>query len=489
MRVRLIALAATGCAALGMVAAAAPAGAVGTTAPRDTTYHVCILTECPGQELELDGQAKTWGSYTEGYFEPSYHFVQHGTHVVLREGECSIEGNETPSGDIGEPGATLRVTCGGEQIPVPIWLEKVGEVGGALTLTPKSLGTIEAARPYHAVFTAAAGTGPYTFQLPSSLPEGLSWNTASEAAGTIELTGTPTKAGSYWITVDAHDAAAPASTIRREYLLNVELYLSGGLGKATAGQPYSHQLTTAGGIEPYIFLLEEGSLPEGLELSESGLISGTPAHAGRSTVEIGVVDAGGHAHFRTYTLEVDLGLTPAKLPLGEVGTPYGEGSGVPIEVTGGSAPYSLEAEGELPAGLKLEDGSITGTPETEGVYSFTVRASDPGIPGIGGSHRYTIKVKHGNGGLTPGAWRLGYKYSAEELNEYYDGVTVENGGRLHDEDGAPGTYSFPGGHLVFTLEVSRGNAITYTSTSGSPPNGPFSGTWGSFGAPFTLTHE
>ena len=54
---------------------------------------------------------------------------------------------------------------------------------------------------------------------------------------------------------------------------------------------YSSQLSVSGGIAPYIWSLASGSLPAGLSLSSSGLISGTPAAAGSSSFTVKVVDS------------------------------------------------------------------------------------------------------------------------------------------------------------------------------------------------------
>ncbi|HTO45284.1 MAG TPA: putative Ig domain-containing protein [Burkholderiales bacterium] len=48
------------------------------------------------------------------------------------------------------------------------------------------------------------------------------------------------------------------------------------LPAAQVGVPYSFTLTATGGTPPYAWSLASGSLPAGLSLSASGLISGTP---------------------------------------------------------------------------------------------------------------------------------------------------------------------------------------------------------------------
>ena len=54
--------------------------------------------------------------------------------------------------------------------------------------------------------------------------------------------------------------------------------------------PYSHQLSVYGGTGPYTWSIWSGSLPTGLSLSSSGLISGTPTTAEYTLVYIRVSD-------------------------------------------------------------------------------------------------------------------------------------------------------------------------------------------------------
>ena len=53
---------------------------------------------------------------------------------------------------------------------------------------------------------------------------------------------------------------------------------------------YSHQLSVYGGTGPYTWSIWSGSLPTGLSLSSSGLISGTPTTAEYTLVYIRVTD-------------------------------------------------------------------------------------------------------------------------------------------------------------------------------------------------------
>jgi hypothetical protein len=70
--------------------------------------------------------------------------------------------------------------------------------------------------------------------------------------------------------------------------------------------PYSHQLSVYGGTGPYTWSIWAGSLPAGLSLSSSGLISGTPTTAGYSLVYIRVTDTANPSctDTRAYFVEV-----------------------------------------------------------------------------------------------------------------------------------------------------------------------------------------
>lgn len=71
-----------------------------------------------------------------------------------------------------------------------------------------------------------------------------------------------------------------------------------------------------------------------------------------------------------------LRLLTTQLPPAIVGEPYS----AQLQVTGGLRPYELTLErGVLPAGLRLEGGSIRGTPTQTGETTFTVLVSDANL--------------------------------------------------------------------------------------------------------------
>jgi len=80
------------------------------------------------------------------------------------------------------------------------------------------------------------------------------------------------------------------------------------LPDGTVGESYSQQLVAFGGEE--VFSLDDGALPEGLALSEAGLLEGTPSQAGSyefgvtSVVDDSEAECPVHPSFGDYTLTV-----------------------------------------------------------------------------------------------------------------------------------------------------------------------------------------
>lgn len=80
------------------------------------------------------------------------------------------------------------------------------------------------------------------------------------------------------------------------------------LAWATAGEDYSQSISVTGGTSPYTFSLapESRELPEGLELSAAGVISGIPTESGAFfNIVIAVQDSTGMIAKKRYRLNVD----------------------------------------------------------------------------------------------------------------------------------------------------------------------------------------
>ncbi|MDD3711476.1 MAG: FISUMP domain-containing protein [Patescibacteria group bacterium] len=139
-------------------------------------------------------------------------------------------------------------------------------------------------------FSALSGTSPYTFSLASgsSLPTGL------DLASNGDLTGTPTTYGDYSFYIMVSDAESATSS--REFSMTIDPVVL-ALGTSDPEDGYEgiayagHTFTASGGVAPYTFSLDSGSLPDGLSLASNGNLTGTPTTQDSYNFAIKVVDS------------------------------------------------------------------------------------------------------------------------------------------------------------------------------------------------------
>jgi hypothetical protein len=162
------------------------------------------------------------------------------------------------------------------------------------------------------------------------------------------------------------------------------------------GQPYSHTVSwkPGNGCPPWRYRLVGGQLPDGLNVSTDGHITGTPLKAGTFTAYIQMYDecgieGEGNAPFvfriEGAVLSVDAAsIKPAMKDNAfsqKLTASGGSGAGQQWSVTGGS----------LPAGVTLaQDGTLSGTPTAAGTFTATVQVTDSG--GGTASKQVTIVV-------------------------------------------------------------------------------------------------
>jgi hypothetical protein len=287
----------------------------------------------------------------------------------------AITGTPTAAGS-----STVGVTVTDSSTPAPASATQTFTIA---VLNPNQLAISTASLPagvvnlaYSAPLAAAGGNGSYTWTA-SGVPAGIAVNPSTGV-----VSGTPTRAGAFTMTVKVTDSSKPIQTATAKVTLTINAaptIATSSLGKGTVGQPYSATLSAGGGATPYTWSISSGSLPAGLSLnSATGTITGTPTAAGSSTVGVTLTDSStpsAATATRTFTLAVNpakLQVTTISLSSGQVGQSYS----ATLAANGGTMPYTWTASG-LPAGVTVNaSGAIGGTPTKAGNYTVKVKVTD-----------------------------------------------------------------------------------------------------------------
>ncbi|HTO30481.1 MAG TPA: putative Ig domain-containing protein [Pararhizobium sp.] len=341
-----------------------------------------------------------------------------------------------------------------------------------LTVVPSIVATPAIGVSYSQALNTSGGTGPYTYSLVagSNLPPGLTLSPSGV------ISGTPTGSGPYNFTVRVVDSTTPTAITRDKAYSAViaapaidvmpDSPPDGGVGTA-----YSVQFSASGGTPGYTYTRDSGSLPAGLSLSSSGLLSGTPSATGSSTFKLKVQDSTtistGGVYFIAQDVTVTINafppvvVTPSSgaLASGTVGGAYS----TTISATGGvgAITYAVTA-GSLPAGLTFNasTGSITGIPVAGafGTTSFTVTAT--AATAGSASANYSIAVAASPVVLTP---TTGTVLTAGVVGSAYSNTSISATGGVGTITYAVTAGALPAG---LSLNTSTG-AITGTPTAGA----------------------
>lgn len=256
------------------------------------------------------------------------------------------------------------------------------------TSSPFPAGT--AGQPYGASLAASGGVPPYTWSITSgSLPDGLQLNgSAGAIGGTPSSPGTSTFTAQVSDSTNAHTSAPFSISIGAPKLVISTTSLPPG----TQGVPYSQTLSAAGGVPPYTWSLNSGTLPPGLALYVIGSISGVTGATGTFQVGAAVTDSAGTSTSVSLTLVITgpkLTITTASpIPNATLSAPYSQ----TLAAAGGSPPYSWSIQsGSLPPGLALNaSGVISGTPTALGPSTFTAQVSDAANTNVSAQFSLTV---------------------------------------------------------------------------------------------------
>jgi len=382
-----------------------------------------------------------------------------------------------------------------------------------------------------------SGSAAYTAQIARGiLPDGVSLS-GMTVSGTPLVNGyfdpfftfTETGSGSTLHITEGFSVGGGTSTINlNTYNFDIPGSITDIVGYYTVGATLSRQLGACC-VPSYTWSQTGGTLPAGISLSSSGLLTGTFTTAGTYTFLVQAADSTNSANYgsRQYTIVVTpLGITTSSpLPDGNVNVVYSQSVSSNIAAT-----FSLIPGYNLPPGLVMSaGGAITGTPTASGQYVFYVKAVDassdvfiayfslsiypngtyrplylPIGPNLGtlnlGQHNYQLTA---SGGKPPYHYSLTPSAAVVPGYRVQDGPPLGQGFSLTNGTGgfigilaAPGTWST-------SIRVTDANSNTYdapvtlTATSldilnpGNPPNAtlnsPYSFTFTGYGGTGTYS--
>ena len=270
------------------------------------------------------GQLATFKVVAAGTAPLSYQWQKNG--IAIRGATSTTY--TTPPATSSDNGDSFRVAIS----------NSVGKVmTAAATLRVTSLPTVltgslpgaAVGKGYSTTLQASGGKTPYSWSISSgSLPADLT------LSGSGQISGIPTAAGTSSFAVKVTDSSSPAQTATVSLSIAITAAVStlqittSSVPAAQEGASYSATLSATGGTTPYSWSVPAGSLPAGLSLSTSGVLSGTPTASGIFGFTVKVQRSGSPAETATATLELTVNSTssnncPTGQPCG-VTAPYCE---------------------------------------------------------------------------------------------------------------------------------------------------------------------
>jgi len=259
-------------------------------------------------------------------------------------------------------------------------------IRNALVITTPSLPIGVKDWPYRESIGAAGGNPPYTWSGIDPLPPGLTLSSSGE------VSGTPTREGTYSFRVQIADSSASPEAITGYVGLQVRPPLTlttTTLADGVIGNSYWSYIYFYGGRPPFSIRVVSGGLPPGVGFSSTTAqygyftFQGTPTEKGRFPFAVEVADSTSPSATVTCELSISiyerLELTTTSLPEGWTGDPYS----ATLQATGGTSPYVWSVE-RLPEGFTFD--SATG--QLSGMLSWTYsynewlsfRVRDSGAP-------------------------------------------------------------------------------------------------------------
>jgi hypothetical protein len=248
------------------------------------------------------------------------------------------------------------------------------------------------------------GSTPMTVGESGSLPGGVTYTDNGD--GTATLTGTPNAAtaGSYPLTLTAHNSQPPNAVQSFTLTVNqVAAITSAGTTSFTVGTPGSFTVTATGTPTPGV---SDGgaTLPAGVTFVDNNngtaTLSGTPGAGTGATYPMTITAHNGVGSDATQPFTLTVNEAPAITSAGSTTFPQGAVGSFGVSTQGYPKPALTQTGATLPSGVTFADngngtGTLNGTPATGtgGVYHLSLKAHN-GI-GSDATQAFTLTVTEG----------------------------------------------------------------------------------------------
>jgi hypothetical protein len=316
-----------------------------------------------------------------------------------------------------------------------------------ISVGPATIPAGTAGTNYSQTFTASGGTAPYGFALTGTLPAGMSFTSPT-------LSGTPTEAGSFPITVTATDASNCTGSANYTLVINCSYAINptsqnfaaaGGSGSVTVTTQASCAWTAVSN-DAWVTLDSSGG-------NGSGSVGFTVA-ANSGAQRTGTATIAGQTFTVTQAAFACPSITvnPSTIPAGTTGAAYGQ----MFTATGGTGPYGFALTGTLPTGISFTSPTLSGTPTQSGSFPVTVTATD--ASNCTGSTNYTLVINCPSITVSPSSLPNGFVGTA------YSQTVTAGGGT------APYSFTISAGTQPAGLTLASDGGLSGTPTTAGTYN-------------------
>lgn len=232
----------------------------------------------------------------------------------------------------------------------------------------------------------AGGDGTVSYSASTTIPDGLSVN----ASGFI--VGTPTAAGDATFTVTASSSYGNTTQEYTVHVGSVPTITDSSFTLSTDVKGVSNDQALPFDGAGITYSVESGHLPNGLSITDAGVLTGTPTESGTFPITIRANNTWGHVDL-ALTLEVKLAPAIARTAFTAVHLPEGTVDQA-IVVTGSGDPIVTVTGLPTEVTYNALTGRLTGTLERAGSWTVTVTAHS--AYGEDDSYAFTLEA-----GATP----------------------------------------------------------------------------------------